>query len=43
MTPRFEPQPDPGAPFCDDPTHDAECDCGAEPDREYERRVEGRL
>jgi hypothetical protein len=22
---------------CWDPTHDAECDCGADPDRAYER------
>lgn len=29
-------------PFCEDPTHDAECDCGARPDHEYESRVERR-
>jgi len=28
--------------FCRDPTHDQHCDCGAEPDRAYERRVEAR-
>jgi len=28
--------------FLRDPTHDADCDCGAEPDREYEKRVEAR-
>lgn len=27
-------------PFCDDPLHDADCDCGARPDYEYESRVE---
>lgn len=27
-------------PFCDDPTHGPECDCGARPDYEYERVVE---
>ena len=40
---RFEPQPDPGEPLCNDPTHDADCDCGARPDYEYESRVEDRL
>jgi len=39
---RFAPQPDPDA-FCDDPTHDDKCDCGARPDYEYERRMEARL
>jgi len=30
------------APVCDDPMHGPECDCGARPDYEYERRVEQR-
>lgn len=34
---RFEPQPT-GDAHCDDPTHDHACDCGAEPDRAYERQ-----
>jgi hypothetical protein len=29
-------------PFCDDPTHDEYCDCGARPDYEYERVIEQR-
>jgi hypothetical protein len=32
-----------GEPYCEDPMHDEHCDCGARPDYEYERRVEGRL
>jgi len=28
----FEPQPDPDALYCDDPTHSVECTCGADPD-----------
>lgn len=39
--PRFEPQPNPDG-FCDDPTHRDGCTCGARPDYEYERCVEGR-
>jgi hypothetical protein len=35
------PNPD-GDPFCNDPTHDDACDCGARPDYEYERRIEDR-
>lgn len=35
---KYEPQPD-GESYCNDPTHDEYCDCGAEPDREYERRA----
>lgn len=34
---QFESQPD-GEPFCNDPTHDDLCDCGARPDHEYESR-----
>lgn len=30
-------------PFCEDPTHDADCDCGATPDADYEAHVEDRL
>jgi len=36
---RFESQPDPDTLECDDPTHGAECTCGAAPDLEYERGV----
>ena len=25
---------------CDDPTHGADCDCGATPDRDYERALD---
>lgn len=38
--PRFEPQPDPDLLACDDPTHGADCTCGADPDRVYERGLE---
>lgn len=31
---RFEDQSEPVG--CDDPAHDDLCDCGAEPDRDYE-------
>ena len=39
MTPRHEPQPDPGKPLCNDPEHDPDCDCGADPDRVYEEGI----
>lgn len=35
----FEPQPDPDELYCNDPTHGADCTCGAEPDREYEQAI----
>lgn len=39
--------PGPGAvarpPRCDDPTHDERCDCGADPDWEYEKEKEARF
>jgi len=37
---QFEPQPDPKELYCNDPTHDSECACGAEPDWEYEKGLE---
>jgi len=38
--PRFEAQPDPDELYCDDPTHGPECTCGADPDYEYESRLD---
>ena len=26
--------------YCDDPTHPSDCDCGATPDRDYERGLD---
>jgi len=36
---KFEPQPDPDELYCNDPTHSEDCQCGADPDWEYERRM----
>lgn len=39
--------PGPDAPthkaVCNDPTHSEDCDCGARPDHEYEKRIENNL
>jgi len=36
---QFEPQPG-GEPYCEVVGHRDDCDCGVDPDREYERRLD---
>lgn len=36
---RFEDYAEFGEPLCNEPEHDVDCDCGADPDRVYEERA----
>lgn len=41
---RYEEQDsDDGIRYCNDPTHDEDCGCGADPDRHYEKQLVAKI